>query len=154
MSDSSSPKLIVPAMAGLYDALSGWGVPLIRFFTGLMLMPHGSQKLFEWFGGNREGAAGFFESIGLAPGSFWVIVVGIIEFFGGACLALGFLTRIAAAGIVILMAVAVFAVHMGNGFFWTKGGYEYPLLWGLVALGFFLHGGGRASIDRAIGREF
>jgi putative oxidoreductase len=81
-------------------------------------------------------------------------VAGIIEFFGGACLALGFLTRIWAAAIVIFMAVAVIHVHLGNGYFWTKGGVEYPLLWGLVALGFFLYGGGKYSIDRAIGREF
>jgi putative oxidoreductase len=141
-------------MAGFYDSLSGWGVPLIRFFAGLILMPHGAQKLFAWFGGNPEGTAAFFEKVGLVPGMPLVILVGLVEFFGGACLAVGFLTRIAAAGIFIIMAVAVLKVHLGNGIFWTQGGFEYPLLWGLVALGFFLHGGGAKSVDRAIGREF
>ena len=154
MSDSAQPKLIVPAMAGVYDSLSGWGIPLIRFFAGLMLMPHGSQKLFGWFGGNPDAIAGFFDKISMSPGHTWMILAGLVEFFGGALLAVGFLTRIAAAGITILMAVAVFHVHMGNGYFWTQGGYEYPLLWGLVAIGFFLYGGGAKSVDRAIGREF
>ena len=51
------------------------------------------------------------------------------------------------------MAVSVFAVHLGNGFFWTNGGYEYPLLWGLIALAIFFRGGGELSLDRKIGRE-
>ncbi|MFQ5973325.1 MAG: DoxX family protein [Alphaproteobacteria bacterium] len=52
------------------------------------------------------------------------------------------------------MAVAIFAVHLVNGFFWFKGGYEYPLLWGIVALAIFFRGGGELSVDRRIGREF
>ena len=39
------------------------------------------------------------------------------------------------------------------GFFWTDGGYEYPLLWGIAALTFAIRGGGRYSLDALIGRE-
>jgi putative oxidoreductase len=53
-----------------------------------------------------------------------------------------------------MMAVAVVTVHLPAGFFWTNGGYEYPLFWGLVALSFVLRGGGRYSLDGIIGREF
>ncbi len=52
------------------------------------------------------------------------------------------------------MAVAIIAVHLGNGFFVTKGGYEYALLWGIVALAIFFRGGGELSVDRRIGKEF
>ena len=52
------------------------------------------------------------------------------------------------------VAVAVFKVHLANGFFWSNGGYEYPLLWGLIALALAFRGGGELSIDRALGREF
>ena len=41
-----------------------------------------------------------------------------------------------------------------NGFFWTDKGFEYPLMWGIVALAFVILGGGRYSIDALIGREF
>ncbi|MCH7543119.1 MAG: DoxX-like protein, partial [Proteobacteria bacterium] len=41
-----------------------------------------------------------------------------------------------------------------NGFFWFNGGYEYPLLWGVVALAIVFCGGGALSVDRKIGREF
>jgi putative oxidoreductase len=52
------------------------------------------------------------------------------------------------------MMVAVFMVHLGNGFFWTKGGYEYPLLWGIVALGLVFGGSGKLSVEERLGKEF
>ncbi len=157
MADSSaSTRLIIPALKPLYDSLSGLSYPMIRFFTGLVLMPHGAQKLFGWFGGHGlQGTAGFFaQNLGLQPGIFWAGLVGATEFFGGLFLAIGFLTRPAAVGIAILMAYAAFVVHLPSGFFWNKGGYEYPLLWGLIALALAFRGGGEMSLDRKIGREF
>ncbi len=154
--DSTKTRLIVPALGPLYANLSRWSYPIIRFFTGLMLVPHGAQKLFGWFGGyGLEGTGGYFaQNLGLEPGVFWAALVGGTEFFGGLLLAIGLLTRPAAVGVAIIMAVAVFAVHLPNGFFWSQGGYEYPLLWGLVALAIAFKGGAEMSLDRAIGREF
>ncbi len=60
----------------------------------------------------------------------------------------------AAAGTIIIMVAAVFAVHLGNGFFASKGGDEYALLWGIVALAIFFRGGGEVSVDRWVGKEF
>ncbi len=153
--DSTKARLIVPALGPLYANLARWSYPLIRAATGLILMPHGAQKLFGWFGGDGlEGTGGFFaQNLGLEPGVLWAALVGGIEFFGGLFLALGFLTRPAALGVTILMVV-VFAVHLPNGFFSYENGYEYPLLWGLVALAIAFKGGGEMSLDRAIGREF
>ena len=154
--EATQTRLIIPALAPLYRGLSGLSYPMIRFFTGLILMPHGAQKLFGWFGGNglQATAEGFATHLGLEPGMLFAALVGGTEFFGGLFLALGFLTRPAAAAIAIVMAVAVFKVHLANGFFWTGGGYEYPLLWGLIALALAFRGGGELSIDRALGREF
>jgi putative oxidoreductase len=153
---NDTTRLIIPAVGPLYAMLRPISEPMIRFFAGLILMPHGAQKLFGWFGGGGlEGTAGYFSAnLGLEPGLLFAALVGGTEFFGGLFLAIGFLTRPAAAGIAIVMAVAVFKVHMPNGFFWGGGGYEYPLLWGLIALAFFFQGGGKMSIDRMLGREF
>ena len=145
---------IIPAVAPLTAALAPYGYPLIRFAAGLFVMPHGAQKLFGWFGGDINATAGFFSQIGLEPALFLAYVTGVVEFFGGLFLALGFLTRPAAAAIAILMAVAAFKVHLANGFFWTNGGYEYPLLWGIIALALAFRGGHTLSVDKAIGREF
>ncbi len=154
--DMTHPRPIVPALEPLYAKLSRLSYPLIRAATGLALMPHGAQKLFGWFGGyGLEGTGGYFsQSLGLEPGLFWAALVGGVEFFGGLFLALGLLTRPAALAVAILMAVAVFTVHLPNGFFWTSGGYEYPLLWGLIALAIAFKGGAELSLDRALGREF
>ncbi len=153
--DSTKTRLIVPALGPLHANLARWSYPLIRAATGLMLVPHGAQKLFGWFGGHGlEGTGGYFaQNLGLEPGVFWAALVGGTEFFGGLCVALGFLTRPAALGVTILMTVAIFAVHLPNGFFWGQGGYEYPLLWGLIALAIAFRGGAEMSLDRAIGRE-
>ena len=151
----TTTRLFIPALGGFYDAVSGLGYPLIRFITGLILMPHGAGKLFGWFGGRGiEGTAAGFAKMGLEPALPLANVVGVTEFFGGLLVAIGLLTRPAAIGIVAIMAVAVFQVHLKNGFFWFNGGYEYPLLWGIVALAIVFCGGGALSVDRKIGKEF
>lgn len=155
-STSEAPKRLIPAFAPLTDSLAPFAWPLVRVVTGLMLVPHGAQKLFGWFGGRTldETAAFFATKLGLTPGFFWAFSAGLIEFAGGILLAVGLFTRPVAALVVAVMAVAVFHVHLGNGFFWTKAGFEYPLLWGIVALAFVFTGGGRLSLDEKIGREF
>ncbi len=135
------------------DAVS-W--TLVRVATGLILVPHGAQKLFGWFGGGGlGGTAQFFEqNLGLYPGLLFAGLAGATEFIGGLFLALGLLTRLSAAAVVAVMAYAAFVVHWGNGFFWTAGGYEFPLLWGLVALALVIRGGGPLSLDRVLGWKF
>ncbi|ANG63484.1 DoxX family protein [Marinobacterium aestuarii] len=139
----------------LFDRLSPLGYPLIRITAGLLLMPHGAQKLFGWFGGYGLDATGqfFATSLGMEPGFLFALLAGLVEFFGGLALVLGLLTRPAALAIATLMGVAL-TVHAANGFFWTNGGVEYPLMWGLIALAVFLRGGERFSLDSRLGLKF
>src|SRR5713101_9168782 len=65
---------------------------------------------------------------------------------------LGLFTRFFAAAITIEMAVIVYH-HVGKGFGWGGGGYEYPLMWGLMMLAIALRGGGAWSLDRTIGKQ-
>ncbi|GGF45929.1 hypothetical protein GCM10011611_60490 [Aliidongia dinghuensis] len=148
------PKRVVGFVGPIYDALQGASYPLMRMVTGLFLLPHGAQKLFGLFGGDISKTAGFFAKVGIEPALPLAYVTGTVEFFGGLFLVLGLFTRIAAAGVAIMMAVAILSVHLANGYFWTSGGYEYPLMWALLALAIFIHGGGRFSLDRVIGYEF
>ncbi|MPY72116.1 MAG: DoxX family membrane protein [Alphaproteobacteria bacterium] len=143
-----------PALVGLENALRPLGAPLIRIVAGLMLMPHGAQKLFGAFGGGGlSGTAEGFGRIGIEPALPMAALAGGVEFFGGLMLAIGLFTRPAAVAVGIVMLVAVFKVHWANGFFASAGGFEYALLWGVVAAGFAMRGGGRYSVDAAIGRE-
>ncbi|MCK6450003.1 MAG: DoxX family protein [Alphaproteobacteria bacterium] len=151
---STDSRLIIPALAGLYDALACAAYPIVRITAGLFLMPHGAQKLFGMWGGNIEATAGFFEKVGLSPGLPLAYLVGFIEFFGGLCVAIGFLTRPFAAAGAFLLFVAAFKVHLGAGFFVNKGGYEYALMWALLMVAVFCRGPGPFSVDRRIGKEF
>jgi putative oxidoreductase len=153
LSGFSGAKPLVPAFAAIQNALKPVAEVGVRVATGAFLLPHGAQKLFGLFGGYGPEATGqFFASkLGL-PASFGLLA-GLIEFFGGLALALGLLTRPAAALVFGLMVIAIVTVHLGNGYFWTDGGFEYPLLWAILALSYVIKGGGRYSLDAKIGRE-
>lgn len=151
---SPRPARIVPALGPLYDRVSPLAWPLVRFAAGAFLMPHGAQKLFGAFGGGGiEGTAAGFAQIGLEPATPLAVLAGLTEFFGGLLVAIGLLTRPAAAAAFVLLAVAVFAVHWPNGFFITEGGFEHAALWALVMLAIVFRGGGAFSLDARIGRE-
>jgi len=152
--NETNPRLIIPALGGVYDATSKFSWPLIRIVTGLFLMPHGAQKLFGMFDGNPAAVAGFFSKMGIEPAALMVTAVGAVEFFGGLLLALGFLTRPVAAAIFVVLTVAWYKVHLSAGFFVNKGGFEFAMMWSILALAFVLRGGGEYSIDRKIGKEF
>ncbi len=152
--DTSSPKLIVPGVSGLYEWGSGLGYPFLRFFAGIMFVPHGAQKLFGMFGGTYGGTVQFFTNIGITPAEFWVPLVGFVEFFGGIAIALGLLTRPFALAVTIELLFAAFFFHLSKGFFVAKGGYEHALIWAIIMIFIFFRGGGRLSIDSKLGKEF
>lgn len=142
---SDLPSSRIPALDRVYERVQWLAYPLVRIVTGLFLVPHGAQKLFGFAGGIEATAAGF----GLAP----AYVAGAIQFFGGLCIALGVFTRPAALAAAVPLALAALVVHLPNGFFWTAGGLEYPLMWTLLCIACVLRGSGPLSIDAARGRD-
>jgi putative oxidoreductase len=140
-----------PRTAHFTDRISSLAFPLVRITTGLLLIPHGAQKLFGWFGGYGLDATGqYFEStLSMSPGIVFATLAGLVEVVGGLALMLGLFTRPAALAVAVLMGVAL-SVHVPNGFFWTEGGFEYPLMWGLLAVAIIFRGGGRFSLDARI----
>ncbi|MCO6440614.1 MAG: DoxX family protein [Nitrococcus mobilis] len=150
--DLSSANTVNTVAPAIFQRLTPLAYPLVRVTAGLMLMPHGAQKLFGWFGGYGLTATGehFAANLGLEPGLLFALLAGLIEFFGGLALVLGLLTRPAALIVAVFMAVIV-SIHLPNGFFWPNGGFEYPLMWGLIALAIFFRGGDRYSLDARLG---
>jgi putative oxidoreductase len=126
------------------------GLLVLRVVVGLLFMGHGAQKLFGMFGGyGIQGTGGFFESLGLRPGRFHAFNAGAAEFAGGALLALGLLTPLAAVLLIGTMTVAIATVHWSKGVWSSEGGYEYNLV--LIAAVFALTatGPGNWSLDHA-----
>jgi putative oxidoreductase len=131
---------------------------IIRVVLGLILFPHGAQKLLGWFGGyGFNGTMGFLTGTAGLP---WIIafLVIAIEFFGALALIFGFATRVIAAGIISLFTGIILTSHLPNGFFmnWSgdlKGeGYEYHLLVIGMAIALLVSGAGKWSVDHALMR--
>jgi putative oxidoreductase len=150
----NSNRLYIPALGSWYSFFDPYMLPMLRIILGLILIPHGCQKAFGWFGG--AGFARFtqiFESIGYRPGALWLTIVILIELVGGICLVLGLFTRAASFLVALFMVNAVW-VTSAKGFFWTAQGYEYSLLILAVALVFAVRGGGSYALDSKMNREF
>ena len=149
----AATRLYIPALGPIYEKITPFALPILRVGIGLILIPHGAQKLFGWFGGmGYEKFVALFNALGYRPGAFWLTLVALTEFVGGILLVLGLFTRFAALALVIFMIVAVHFTS-GKGFFWTAGGLEYSLLILFVGLVFLIRGGGDYSLDRKLGRE-
>lgn len=147
------PQRAIPALGAVYDALYEYAYPLIRIVFGLLFVPHGAQKLFGLAGGSIAGTAQFMTKMGLEPAVPLTWFIALLEFFGGLMIAAGLLTRPLAVLFAGFMLVATFHVHGPNGFFWTKGGFEYPLLLLILSIAIAIRGGDRLSVDQAIGKE-
>jgi putative oxidoreductase len=128
------------------------GILILRLVFGLTLAAHGVQKLFGWFGGpGIAGTAPFLEQLGFRPGRLQAALAGIVEVSGGLLLAAGLCSPLAAAMVISVMVVASVTVHLRNGFFAQKGGYEYNLALAACALALAFTGPGELSVDAVLG---
>lgn len=143
-------------MTALFQTDDGLAGFILRVTLGLVMFPHGAQKLLGWFGGfGFDGTMGFFtQKMGLPWIIAFLIIIG--ESFGSLGLLAGFLTRFAAASLAIIMLGAITMVHLPHGFFMNWGGqqqgegYEYHLLVIGIAAALLITGGGRWSVDRVV----
>lgn len=139
----------------LFRSTGGYAALALRIPTGVILMAHGAQKLFGWFGGyGLEGTGQWMASIGLEPGYLMALLAGSAEFFGGIALLLGLLTRPAAIVSAFTMLVAIFSVHFSNGLFMSNNGYEYALSLFAITLALAIQGAGRFAIDNLLLAQF
>jgi putative oxidoreductase len=127
---------------------------LARIVIGTLFVGHGTQKLFGWFGGpGLEKTTAMMDSLEMRPGRRNAVLASASETFGGALIAAGALTPLAAAALIGTMITAIRTVHLRKGFWNANGGYEFnlALIAALVAL---VDGGpGGLSIDSALGIE-
>lgn len=130
-----------------------WGLLILRVALGLVILPHGAQKLLGWFGGNGfKGTMGFFTGTLHIPAPAALLVI-VAEFFGALGLIFGLFTRLDAFGIALVMLGAAIMAHRPNGFFMNWGGkqkgegFEFHILAIGMALVLLVYGGGPLSLD-------
>src|SRR6185436_11206215 len=132
------------------------GLFLVRVALGIVMFPHGAQKLLGWFGGHGPAWTMDFFTQRLGIAAPLVVLVIIAESFGALGLIVGFLGRIGAFGILCVMLGAIYTIHLKNGFFmdWYNTGqgegFEYHLLAIGMCLAVLVQGSGRFSVDRAL----
>ncbi len=125
---------------------------ILRLAVGGFFVGHGTQKLFGWFGGyGLDATSQMFESLGLRPGKRHAVAAGAAEAGGGALLALGAATPLAAATLTSVMLTAINRVHLKNGPWATNQGYEYNLVLIAAVLSLAETGPGSPSVDAARG---
>lgn len=144
-----APRLLIPALKPLYVSLEPLSWLLVRCGCGLILAVHGWGKISR----GAEAMAPGFLKMGYEHPVPLIYLLLVVEFFGGIAIAAGLFTRFFAAAVTIEMAVITFVHYLPNGFSWLNRGYEFTLMWGLLALAILWRGGGPYSLDRKIGRE-
>ncbi len=131
---------------------------VLRIVLGMVFIAHGAQLLLGWFGGpGLEGAIGYFTGV-LGIPWFVAVLVIVAQFFGGLGLIVGLLSRIAAAGIALVMVGAIVTVHAQVGFFMNwfgqmsagAEGWEFHLLAVAMAVVVVIRGSGAFSLDRRL----
>jgi putative oxidoreductase len=128
------------------------GLLLVRLAVGLILAPHGLQKLFGWFDGpGLRATEEYFRSLGLRPARMHAVLGGLCEFGGGLLMILGLFSPLGSAVVAGTMLVAISTVAIRRGFFANKGGIEFPLCLCLSALALAFTGPGRYSLDNPVG---
>lgn len=120
----------------------------LRLLLAVIFFYHGTQKLFGWFDGD-----GWHKTIELwskpesggVPYVFAATAI-VLEVLISVGLFLGLFTRLAAAGVLVIMSGALYFFYAGAGF----SEMEYPIALFTIGLALLVIGGGAFSMDRGI----
>ncbi|MFV8381829.1 DoxX family protein [Corynebacterium hindlerae] len=120
---------------------------LLRAVLGFVFIAHGWDKYF--ITGMVE-TTGQFSAFGIPQPKLSAYLVGSVELVGGALLVIGLLTTLVAGALALLVAAALYFVHLENGIFVSSNGIEYTAVLVVALLVIVVFGSGRASVDGAL----
>lgn len=121
-----------------------WGILILRVALGLVFFMHGYQKVFQM---GIEGVTGFLAGLGFPLAGMFAYILAYGELVFGAMMIIGLLTHWVAKYHIIVAVVALFTVHISNGFFVSGGGFEFILLILAASISILVTGGGKYSVD-------
>jgi len=127
---------------------------VVRVALVWIFVYHGASTLFGAFhGGGIHGEAVYFSNtVHLHPGTFFAVLDGSIQFFGGIGIGVGVLGRVAAISIAGDMIMAMITVTGAQGLVGVAGGVGYQLNLALAVLALVIAflGTGRFSLDAQV----
>lgn len=132
---------------------------LVRLALGGVMFYYGARKVLGLFGG--AGLPGSMNALARDWGlsSAIATVILIAELVGAIFLLLGFIARVAAAGIVVDLALALYLVHVRHLRFmdWfgnrVEEGVEFHVLALVIGIILVVKGAGPLSIDRPLAHD-
>ncbi len=141
----SLPDLLLHSDRVMVDV----GLLLFRIALGVCFIIHGLGKLGMVGPGNMSGFTSWLKSLGMPAPALQARIAMLSELVGGALIACGLLTRIAAFFCMVAMAVAATIGHKGGGYLITNNppGNEYALNLALLMIVLILIGPGHYSLD-------
>jgi putative oxidoreductase len=133
------------------------GLLILRVGVGAMMaLGHGKSKMFgeDRLGPPEQLIAGV-QRMGFPAPTFFAWMAALTEFAGGLLLAVGILTRPAAAALTFNMLVAALVAHASDPLFSTGAGpaKEPALLYAIPFLSLIFLGAGRYSVDGLLNRS-
>lgn len=135
------------------NCTSGWGgyaALVLRVATGAIFAVHGYQKLTMM---GVDGTAAFLDTLGFPIASVFAVVLIAVELLGGLALVAGAFVHWVSKLLAVVAVVALFLVHIGNGFYIQNGGYEFMLLILAATVSLMITGAGRFSVDEMLGKS-
>lgn len=128
----------------------GWSLPLL--FMRLVLA-YGFFHAAKMKWADINAIAGWFKEAAFPLPTVSAYLVAFFEGAGCLLLLLGLLTRLITIPLMIIMLVAIFAVHWPNGFEAGKNGFEIPLYYLIMLFALFIMGPGSISVDHALNKK-
>jgi len=125
------------------------GLPALRLLLAWEFWESGVQKFSgaNWFA-DIQGQFPFPFNLVPADLNWWLATWA--ELLGAVALVLGLGTRVAAAALLIVTAVAWYSVHAGLGYNVCDNGYKLALIYIVMLVPLITNGAGRASLDSVI----
>ncbi|MEJ2372289.1 MAG: DoxX family protein [Sulfurimonas sp.] len=109
------------------------------FYEPAMMKWSDISAVAQWFG-----------SIGIPLPTLNAYMAASTEITGVVLLTLGLFIRAISIPLIVVMIVAIFTVHLPNGFNAGNNGFEIPLYYMLFLFIFLSHGAGKFSLDNLI----
>lgn len=142
----SSCSLPNQSCCPMKTAMSGLGMLALRLFLAYEFFEAGWEKLHgeNWFASIQES---FPFPFNVLPADLnWAVATGA-EILFPILLVLGLFTRFSTLGLMILTAVAWYAVHAGNGYNVCSNGYKMALIYLVMFVPLLSQGAGALSLD-------
>jgi len=96
---------------------------------------------------NIEGIISWFETLHIPMPALNAYLATTTEALGVILLTLGLGTRLISIPLLVTMLVAIFSVHLANGFEAGSNGFEIPLYYIIMLSTLLIYGSGKCSLD-------